>query len=624
MDTSAYLVPKATSKRRPTSFTGSLDTTLTAEAAIDPAALATAAVATYGLWSAAMTPAVANDPDADAVELGMKFTATTAGSITGLRFYKGAQNTGTHTGSLWTSTGARLGTVTFTNETTSGWQTATFVTPITITANTTYVASYFAPKGHYSVNDGYFSSTYRNGPLTAPAGANGVYTYSRTSAFPTGSYQSSNYWVDVVFQPTTPIANQAPTATNDSGFSTTAGMALRLSTGVLLANDNDPDGDTLTVTGVTAASGGTVTLDAAAKEVVFTPNAGFTGTASFSYAVSDGYGATASASVGVSVNPAGTANAIVLENRKAGSPRGEWDITGGGSTNIQGFAADMSVNLGQTVDFKIKTDSTNYRIDIYRLGYYGGDGARKVGTLQKQLGAAQVQPNAIVDGATGLVDAGNWNVSASWAVPGDAVSGVYVAKLVRQDGVTGASHIPFIVRNDAAKGGVVFQTADTTWQAYNTWGGKSLYYDAATGGRAYKVSYNRPFTNRGDTTGTTGPRDFLFDSEYPMIRWLEANGYDVSYISGLDTDRNGSFLLNNKLFLSVGHDEYWSGQQRANVEAARDAGVNLAFLAGNEMFWKTRWEAAIDGSGKPYRTLVCYKETHADAKIDPSAEWTGT
>jgi hypothetical protein len=112
-----------------------------------------------------------------------------------------------------------------------------------------------------------------------------------------------------------------------------------------------------------------------------------------------------------------------------------------------------------------------------------------------------------------------------------------------------------------------------------------------------------------------------------MIRWLEANGFNVSYASGVDTDRMGSSaLLTHNVFMSVGHDEYWSGKQRSNVEAARGAGVNLAFMSGNELFWKTRWESSIDGSATPYRTLVCYKETNANAKIDPldPPTWTGT
>ncbi|MFP5389377.1 MAG: N,N-dimethylformamidase beta subunit family domain-containing protein, partial [Thermoleophilia bacterium] len=138
--------------------------------------------------------------------------------------------------------------------------------------------------------------------------------------------------------------------------------------------------------------------------------------------------------------------------------------------------------------------------------------------------------------------------------------------------------------------------------------------------RAYKVSYNRPLQTRGTT-----PEDSPFSAEYPMVRWLERNGYDVSYFTGVDADRRGSEILEHKVYLSVGHDEYWSGQQRANVEAAREAGVNLAFFSGNEVFWKTRWENSIDGSNTDHRTLVCYKETHANAKIDPkSTVWTGT
>src|SRR5918996_4253386 len=108
---------------------------------------------------------------------------------------------------------------------------------------------------------------------------------------------------------------------------------------------------------------------------------------------------------------------------------------------------------------------------------------------------------------------------------------------------------------------------------------------------------------------------FVFNAESPKVRWLEANGYDVSYTTGVDTDRRGNLLTNHKAFLSVGHDEYWSNEQRANVEAARDAGVHLAFFSGNEVFWKTRWEPSIAPGAAPYRTLVTYKETHANQKI---------
>src|SRR6478609_3927968 len=309
-------------------------------------------------------------------------------------------------------------------------------------------------------------------------------------------------------------------------------------------------------------------------------------------------------------------NPVACENSKPGNPSSTWDVSGSGSTTIQGFATQMSVNIGDTENFKVKTTATSYRLDIYRMGYYGGNGARLIASVNPV--GRQTQPNCLTSAATGLIDCGNWAVSASWAVPATAVSGIYFARLVRTDGTAGASHVFFVVRNDTSHSDLLFQTSDTTWQAYNSYGGNSLYVGSPAG-RAYKVSYNRPFGTRG-----TGPEDFVFNSEYPMVRFMEANGYDVSYAAGADMDRSGGLLLNHKAFLSVGHDEYWSGNQRANVEAARDAGVNLAFFSGNEVFWKTRWENSIDGSGTPYRTLVTYKESKANAKIDPAPVWTGT
>ena len=218
-----------------------------------------------------------------------------------------------------------------------------------------------------------------------------------------------------------------------------------------------------------------------------------------------------------------------------------------------------------------------------------------------------------------MIDCGNWAESASWAVPTDAVSGIYFARLVREHGSAGSE--PCRSSSSAtttAPRTCCSRPVDTTWQAYNQYGGNSLY-TGSPAGRAYKVSYNRPFTTRGPT-----PEDSVFNAEYPMVRWLERNGYDVSYFTGVDSDRNGSEILEHEAFLSVGHDEYWSAGQRDNVEAARDAGVDLAFLSGNEIFWKTRWEDSIAGPTTDHRTLVSYKETHAGAKIDPSPAWTGT
>ena len=232
-------------------------------------------------------------------------------------------------------------------------------------------------------------------------------------------------------------------------------------------------------------------------------------------------------------------NPVVCENQNTGSPASEWDVVGSGATGIQGFATDMSVNRGGTVHFKVLTPAAAYQIAIYRMGYYGGLGARRIATIAPTATLPQTQPPCLTETATGLVDCGNWAESASWQVPATAVSGIYFAKLTRTDN-GGASHIVFVVRDDAGKSDLLFQTSDSTWQAYNRYGGNSLYTGgpATSPNRAYKVSYNRPLTTRGTT-----PTNSVFNAEYPMVRWLEMNGFDVSYISGVDTDRAGATLL---------------------------------------------------------------------------------
>ncbi|MGY1694454.1 DUF4082 domain-containing protein [Geodermatophilus sp. SYSU D00814] len=307
-------------------------------------------------------------------------------------------------------------------------------------------------------------------------------------------------------------------------------------------------------------------------------------------------------------------NPVACENTKQGSA--DWVVTP--DTSIEGFTTDISADLGDRVDFKIRTDSRDYRVDVYRLGWYGGAGGRLITSVRPSVALPQRQPNCLRDATTGMVDCGNWGVSASWTVPSTAVSGVYVAVLHRND--TGAENqVTFVVRNDASRSDVVFQTSDTTWAAYNDWGGASTYYGDGPGGagRAYSVSYNRPLA-AGESAGQVAY------AEYPMIRFLERNGYDVSYIAGVDTDRSGGLLTNHRLFLSVGHDEYWSGPQRAAVERAKAAGVHLAFFSGNEMWWRFRWGPSIDGSATGHRSLVVYKSSLDGAQTDPSGDWTGT
>ena len=181
------------------------------EAATSTLTTVAAALTTSTLWPTSTTPTTADSGDTQAVEVGVKFTSTTSGYITGVSFYKASTNTGTHTGSLWSSTGTLLATGTFAGETASGWQTLTFANPVAVTAGTTYVASYHTTVGHYSVNRSYFTSAFTSGSLQVPA-SGGVYLYG-TGGFPTTTYQSSNYWVEPVFSTTAPVDTTPPTVT---------------------------------------------------------------------------------------------------------------------------------------------------------------------------------------------------------------------------------------------------------------------------------------------------------------------------------------------------------------------------------------------------------------------------
>jgi hypothetical protein len=321
-------------------------------------------------------------------------------------------------------------------------------------------------------------------------------------------------------------------------------------------------------------------------------------------------------------------NEVACENSKPGTPSVDWEVNKEGAAELQGFPTQMSVNKGDTIDFKIRSTSGAYKLDILRLGYYNGAGARK---LEDDIVPTSVssQSACMQEGTMGLIDCGNWSVSASWTVPTTAVSGVYIAHLVDDSTPSIESHIVFVVRDDSSDSDIVVQTSDQTWQAYNTYGGNSLYTcqticppgNPAGYKAAYAVSYNRPLLTEQDSSYSA----LFLGAEYAMIRFLEASAYDVSYISSIDTQTRGSLLLNHKLFMSSGHDEYWAGSQRENVEAARDAGVNLAFFSGNEMFWRTRFAPSMAGPTTANRTLVSYKDTHlsTQAERDP-VEWTGT
>jgi len=245
-------------------------------------------------------------------------------------------------------------------------------------------------------------------------------------------------------------------------------------------------------------------------------------------------------------------NPVVCENSQPGTPMSQW-YSPSAWGDIQGFSTTTSVQPGQTISFKVSSPA-NYKVEIFRLGWYGGDGARLMPSTPTTVFPAVTQPDCVKDAPTGEVDCGNWTVTASWTVPSNAVSGEYIADLDQTDG-HGFMPYPFVVTSPSSHSDIVVQTSDQTWTAYNMWGGADVYQGngPALDGRDYAVSYNRPL----NVSGANG----IFGSEYAMVQWLERNGYDVSYLSGIDVSTQGSLLLNHKTFMSSGHDEYWNQGQ---------------------------------------------------------------
>jgi Domain of unknown function (DUF4082)/Bacterial Ig-like domain/Bacterial Ig domain/Purple acid Phosphatase, N-terminal domain len=235
------------------------------------------------IWPSTATPAVASESDSSALEVGVKFRADVDGRITGLRFYKGSGNTGTHVGHLWTRTGTLLATATFTGESATGWQQVSLSSPVSITANTTYVASYHAPNGRYAVNEDYFGPTGVDSPplhalRNGIDGGNGVYGYGPSGTFPTGVYRTENYWVDVVFDngpagpdTTPPTVSSVTPAANATAVGLNSNVTAALSEAMSAATINattfqlrEPGGAVVPASVAYDAASRTATLDPSA------------------------------------------------------------------------------------------------------------------------------------------------------------------------------------------------------------------------------------------------------------------------------------------------------------------------------------------------------------------------
>lgn len=272
---------------------------------------------------------------------------------------------------------------------------------------------------------------------------------------------------------------------------------------------------------------------------------------------------------------------------------------------IEGYCSKTSLRAGDRLAIHVSTNPPSpFKIDLYRMGYYQGLGGR----FLERLGPFQgkIQPDPPV-GAERLRDCA-WEPAAEVTIPADWPSGVYLGKLTAEkEGLQ--SYIVFIVRDDRPCD-VLFQCSDTTWAAYNRWPDHySLYDDGKKEwywGPGVRVSWNRPYgkyCQMVDQPLSQGSGEFLL-WEFPLAFWLEKEGYDVSYLSNLDTHRDqgeAHGLLRTRLWVSVGHDEYWTLAMHDHVKAARDAGVSLAFLSANTCFGLIDLHA--DGANVPDRAL---------------------
>jgi hypothetical protein len=258
---------------------------------------------------------------------------------------------------------------------------------------------------------------------------------------------------------------------------------------------------------------------------------------------------------------------------------------------IEGYASQASVRAGETIHLFVSTNpAARFSIDVYRLGWYEGDGGRLVRRLGSFAGITQDDPQV---GPKRLRNC-HWTPSAELRIPADWLSGVYVGKLTTEpDGWQ--SYLTFIVRDDR-RADFLFQASDFTWQAYNRWPSQFALYDDGTHpwywGGEVQVSFNRPYGKYCqifDAPLSTGSGEF-FLWEFPLAFWMESIGYDLTYISNLDTHRDAAGLRRAKGFLSVGHDEYWTIEMFENVRTAIRSGVSAAFFSGNAVCGRIRFD----------------------------------
>ena len=319
----------------------------------------------------------------------------------------------------------------------------------------------------------------------------------------------------------------------------------------------------------------------------------------------------------ISTQSTSAKNVILRENTHLGTDSWKIPKSKEATTQIQAYASATSLSAGQNISFYVSTqqDNTPYWIDIYRLGWYQGYGGRLITSTPSLIGHSQGYYDSVnrrlvnctscyIYKSTGLIEA-RWHASYTLTVSSDWVTGVYLAKFTSATGLQ--TYTPFDVLGNSSSSYVAV-TPDTTYQAYNDWGGASLYdtdngltgeKNTSTSTRAVKVSFERPYTQ-----GDGASQVLVFEAN--EIHWLEQQGYDLSYISNVDLQEHPGLLLQHRAYLSLGHDEYWTKEMRDSVESARDKGLGLAFLGADADYWQMRFEPDSTGT-IPDRTVVCYK-----------------
>jgi sugar lactone lactonase YvrE len=264
---------------------------------------------------------------------------------------------------------------------------------------------------------------------------------------------------------------------------------------------------------------------------------------------------------------------------------------------IEAYPSAVSGVAGDTIDLHVSVrDASRVDWQLFRLGYYAGLGAREVA----HGGGVHVdpQPDCPPDAQTGLVEC-QWATAFSVTIGADFLSGYYLFKLTREDGFE--TGVPFVVREAAPFAPLLVQASTNTWQAYNRWGGTSLYHDAQ------QVSYDRPYA-------ADELVNHALEHEIDLVNFLEQRGVEVAYTTNIDVDREPSDLDSRQLFVVSGHDEYWSLGERDALDSARDSGISLAILSANTGYWRVRLEPS--SSGVDRRIITCYKSAKNDPEQD--------